>query len=239
MDKAEDRVAVITGAAGNLGVAVAAAFAVAGLRTALVDAASPVDIERRQASLDDPSRCLVIGGVDLTDPAAAARMVDEVEAGFGRLDILVNTVGGFRGGAPLAQDDLTTWDFMLAINLRTALNACRAAIPKMTARGWGRIVNVGAGAAFSGVPGLAAYGAAKSAVMRLTESLAGELKGTGVTVNAVVPSIIDTPQNRADMPNADYSKWVAPAAIADVIAFLASDAARAVTGVNLPVFGAN
>jgi len=236
---AEDRVAVVTGAAGNLGVAVAAAFAVAGLRTVLVDAAGRNDIEARQASLDDPSRRLAIGGVDLTDPAAAARMADAAVAGFGRLDILVNTVGGFRGGTPVAQDDLATWDFMLAINLRTALNASRAAIPQMTARGWGRIVNVGAGAAIAGVPGLAAYGAAKSAVMRLTESLAGELKGTGVTVNAVVPSIIDTPQNRADMPGADVAKWVPPAAIADVIAFLASDAARAVTGVNLPVFGAN
>ncbi|MBM3488682.1 MAG: SDR family oxidoreductase, partial [Alphaproteobacteria bacterium] len=172
-------------------------------------------------------------------PAAAARAVARAEGAGGRLDIVVNTVGGFRGGRNVADEDLATWDQLFAINLRTALNMVRAALPGMIGRGGGRIVNIGAGAALAGIGGLAAYGAAKSAVMRLTESLGAETRGTGVTVNAVVPSIIDTPENRAAMPEADVRTWVSPAAIADVIIFLASPRSRAITGANIPVFGAD
>jgi NAD(P)-dependent dehydrogenase (short-subunit alcohol dehydrogenase family) len=126
---------------------------------------------------------------------------------------------------------------MFSINLHTALNSCRAVVPHLLRQGGGRIVNVAARAALAGVPTLAAYCASKSALVRLSESLAAELKDQGITVNCVLPGTIDTPQNRRDMPGADFSKWVAPEAIADVILFLASDAARAVSGASIPVYG--
>lgn len=133
---------------------------------------------------------------------------------------------------------LETWDFLWALNLRSTLNTCRAVVPAMVARRQGRIINVAAAAALQGQANSAAYAASKSAVVRLTESLSAEVKRPGVNVNAVAPSVIDTPQNRAAMPNADFSLWVTPEALARVSAFLASDAAAPVHGVLLPVFGA-
>jgi NAD(P)-dependent dehydrogenase (short-subunit alcohol dehydrogenase family) len=180
---------------------------------------------------------LHLGGVDLTDEAAVTRALERAAGHFGRLDGLVNTAGGFAGGKKVHEDDLAAWDRMFAINLRTALIACRAVVPHLLKQQGGRIVNVAARAALTGVPGLGAYSASKSAVIRLTESLAGELKEQGITVNCVLPGTIDTPQNRADMPKADFSRWVTPAAIADVILFLLSDAARAVSGAAIPVYG--
>jgi NAD(P)-dependent dehydrogenase (short-subunit alcohol dehydrogenase family) len=126
---------------------------------------------------------------------------------------------------------------MFAMNLRTAVASCKAALPALLESGRGRIVNIGAGAAAKGRAGMGAYTASKAGVQRLTESLADELKDRGVTVNAILPGTIDTPRNRADMPDADFSRWVAPAAIAEVILFLASDAAAAVTGAAIPVTG--
>ena len=225
-----DRVAIITGADGNLGRACLASFAALGAKLVAVHhgAAPPTDKAER----------LVLGGVDLADENAARAVVEATLARFGRIDVLINTVGGFRGGTPVVADVLATWDLMLAINLRTALLACRAVLPAMLARSEGAIVNVAAGAALNGPAGLAAYSASKAALLRLTESLAQETRGRGVRVNAVLPGTIDTPQNRAAMPDADPAKWVKPDALADVIAFLASDQARAVTGVGLPVTGA-
>jgi NAD(P)-dependent dehydrogenase (short-subunit alcohol dehydrogenase family) len=155
---------------------------------------------------------------------------------FGGIDALVNVAGGFRWEL-LRDGEVETWDELYAINLRTAVVACKAALPALLERGRGRIINVGAGAAARAAAGMGAYAASKSGVERLTESLAAELRDRGVTVNAVLPGIIDTPRNRADMPDADFARWVAPEAIADVIVFLASDAARAVTGAAVPVFG--
>jgi NAD(P)-dependent dehydrogenase (short-subunit alcohol dehydrogenase family) len=180
---------------------------------------------------------LLAGGVDLTDAASVSRMVEEARERFGRLDVLVNTVGGFRGGKPVHEDDPENWDFLFAINVRTTLECCRAVIPHMLRAGAGKIVNVASRGALAGDGGFSAYSAAKSAVIRLTESLADELKQAGVNVNCVLPGTIDTPQNRNDRPTADHGKWVGPAAIADVILFLASDAARAVNGAAVPVFG--
>lgn len=239
MAEFDNDVAIVTGAAGNLGVAVAAALGAAGARLVLVDRLDAAAVSARQTSAASARIVAVEGGADLTDPASAARAVARAEGAGGHLDIVVNTVGGFRGGRKVVEDDLATWDHLFSINLRTALNMARAALPGMIGRGRGRIVNIGAGAAVTGIGGLAAYGAAKSAVMRLTESLGAETKGTGVTVNAVLPSIIDTPENRADMPDADHRTWVSPAAIADVIVFLASSRSRAITGANIPVFGAD
>jgi NAD(P)-dependent dehydrogenase (short-subunit alcohol dehydrogenase family) len=155
---------------------------------------------------------------------------------LGRLDVLVNIAGTFRFET-LEKGDTQTWDLLFKVNVKTAVNAARAALPFLLESGSGRIVNVGANAAIKAGAGMGPYAASKAGVHRFTESLAEELKGRGVTVNAVLPSIIDTPANRADMPNADFSKWVTPAELAGVILFLASDEAKAITGALIPVTG--
>lgn len=229
------KVVIVTGAAGNLGQAVSDVFAQAGARRVLVDRGA--DRLNRLYPNANPDDVLLVMGIDLADPAQAQALVQRALGHFQRIDVLVNTVGGYAGGKRVDEDDLANWDAMFRINLHTALNACRAVIPQMLKQGAGRIVNVSARAALTGVPTLGAYSASKSAVIRLTESMAGELKDQGITVNCVLPGTIDTPQNRKDMPNADYSKWVSPAAIAEAIRFLASESARAVTGAALPVYG--
>jgi NAD(P)-dependent dehydrogenase (short-subunit alcohol dehydrogenase family) len=154
-----------------------------------------------------------------------------------RVDILCNIAGGFRMGQPIHETSDDTWDLMLGLNARSVLNCARAVVPGMLAAGGGKIVNVGAIAALSGKANMGAYIASKSAVIRLTESMAAELREEGINVNCVLPSTIDTPQNRKDMPKADPKRWVAPEALADVVLFLASDAARAIHGASIPVAG--
>ena len=224
-------VAIITGAAGNLGAAVAARFTRAGARTALVDH-TPNRLERLHETRPDR---LLLADVDLTSEDSVRAMVATARDRFGRVDALVHTVGGFRGGTPLEDEALSTWDRLMTVNLRTTVLTCRAVLPAMRDQGGGAIVTVSAGAALSGPAGLAAYSAAKAAVLRLTESLSAEVKAQGIRVNSVLPGTIDTPQNRQAMPDADPSAWVRPEAIADVIAFLVSDAGRAITGAAIPV----
>jgi 3-oxoacyl-[acyl-carrier protein] reductase len=178
---------------------------------------------------------LVIGGVDLSDPAQAVKAIDAAAAHFGRLDALVNIAGAFSFET-VAEGDPKTWQRLYAINVMTALNASRAAIPHLVRSGTGRIVNIGAMGAVQAGAGMGPYAASKAGVHRLTEALAAELKGK-ITVNAVLPSTIDTPANRRDMPQADVSKWVTADELANVILFLASDAASAVTGALIPVNG--
>jgi NAD(P)-dependent dehydrogenase (short-subunit alcohol dehydrogenase family) len=230
------RVAIITGAVGNLGVATARAFQRAGARTVLVDR-SRDRLGQTYADLAGSREHLLAGGVDLTDAASVSRMVEAARERFGRLDVLVNTVGGFRGGKSVHEDDPENWDFLFAINVRTTLQCCRAVIPHLLRASQGKIVNVASRGALAGDGGFSAYSATKSAVVRLTESLADELKQAGINVNCVLPGTIDTPQNRQERPSADHGKWVEPTAVADVILFLASDAARAVNGAAVPVFG--
>ena len=225
------KVVAVTGGFGQLGVAVVEAALEAGARVAALGrSASPTGI----ATLGG---ALAIGGVDFADPSAAARALDEVTAKLGRLDALVNVAGTFRA-EKLAEGSIDTWDLLYRINLRTAVCASRAALPHLLRSGGGRIVNVGAGAAVAKAgAGMGAYTASKAGVSKLTEALADEMKDHGITVNAVLPSTIDTPANREDMPNADFSRWVAPRDIASVIVFLLSDEARAVTGALIPVSG--
>jgi 3-oxoacyl-[acyl-carrier protein] reductase len=177
----------------------------------------------------------MIGGVDLSDPAQAAKAIDAAAAHFGKLDALINIAGAFSFET-VAGGDPKTWQRLHAINVMTALNASRAAIPHLLKSGTGRIVNIGAMGALQAGAGMGPYAASKAGVHRLTEALAAELKGK-VTVNAVLPSTIDTPANRRDMPQADVSKWVTADELANVILFLASDAASAVTGALIPVNG--
>ena len=166
--------------------------------------------------------------------AATAAALDKVIAAHGGIDVLVNIAGGFTWET-LADGSLASWARMQAMNLTSNVTITQLALPHLAKAQEGRIVNIGAGAAIKAGMGMGAYAASKSGVHRLTEALAEEVAGQGVTVNAVLPSIIDTPTNRADMPDADFSSWVQPAAIADVILFLASPAARAITGALIPV----
>jgi NAD(P)-dependent dehydrogenase (short-subunit alcohol dehydrogenase family) len=228
----QDKVVVVTGGFGTLGRAVVRAFESAGGRVAAVgrSAVAPADAARAGEGY------LPLGEIDLTRFDHAERAMQSVIGRFGRLDVLVNIAGGFRWQT-LMEGDLAVWDMMYAINLKTAVVASKAALPAILKSDAGRVINIGAGAAAKAGAGMGAYTASKAGVQRLTESLSEELKHKGVTVNAVLPGIIDTPQNRSDMPDADRSKWVPPEAIADVIVFLASPAARAITGAAVPVFG--
>ena len=224
---------LITGASGNLGRAVAAAFADRGANLALLD--------RNRAQLDaayggESDRRMLVAA-DLLDAGALEAAVASIVARFGRIDALANIAGGFRMGTPVHATSDADWDFLFDLNARTVRNAARAVVPRMLAAGRGRIVNVGAFAAQKGVAGMGAYVASKSAVIRLTESMAAELRDQGINVNCVLPTIIDTPENRKAMPGADPARWVAPADLASVIVFLASDAARAVHGAAVPVTG--
>ena len=221
----DGRVVAVTGAFGFLGRAVCARLKDNGARVAALDrAAAPAGFDA----------ALVLGDVDLASDAAARTALATVSARLGRLDALVNLAGGFRWET-VGDGDPGTWDLLYQMNLRTAVTACHAALPLLSEGG--RIVNVGAAAAAKAATGMGAYAASKAGVARLTEALAEELKDKGITVNAVLPSILDTPANRADMPNAEFARWVAPDALADVVAFLLSDASRAVTGALIPVTG--
>jgi NAD(P)-dependent dehydrogenase (short-subunit alcohol dehydrogenase family) len=220
----------ITGGFGFLGDALGRLALARGARVALIDrAAAP--------GRAPPSGALVVGGVDLTDPVATSAAFKTIEGSFGGLDGLANIAGGFIWGK-VADGDLDMWDKLYAMNLKTAVTATTAALPLLIASPAGRIVNVGAAAALKAGAGMGAYTASKSGVMRFTEALAEELKSTSsVTVNAVLPSTIDTPANRAEMGDKNAHKWVSAEALSEVILFLLSDAARAVTGALLPVVG--
>ena len=226
----EGRCIVVTGGFGALGRALARRLIEDGAHVALVDRA----VELAVALPAGVSTA--IGAVDLGDESACMAAYEQVREALGAIDGVVNVAGGFTW-EPVEGGSLETWDRMYEMNVRTAVVSCRAALSHLIATGNGRIVNVGALAALKAGMGMAAYAASKSGVIRLTESLAEELKDRGVTVNAVLPSIIDTPTNRADMPDADFSRWVPLEKISAVISFLLSDDASAVTGASLPVVG--
>lgn len=225
-------VIILTGAFGALGQAVARTLAGQGARLGLVDAAPTVP----PALAKEFAAHLLLPAVDLASAETTRQAVAGIEARFGAVDGLVNIAGGFRWET-LEAGSPATWQAMFTINLLTAVNTCQAVLPGMLARGRGRIVNIGAGAAAKAGAGMGAYAASKAGVLRLTEALAEETKQRGITVNALLPSIIDTPANRRDMPDADFSRWVAPQALADVVTFVLSDAARAITGAGIPVNG--
>ncbi len=231
-----DKVVIVTGSLGNLGLATARACQEAGAKTVLVDRSNDRLRENFPDLVDSPDH-LFAGGVDLTNPDSLSHMALSAIEQFGRIDALVNTVGGYRGGKPVHEVDLADWDFLFGVNLRTTLLCCRAVIPQMLKQGSGKIVNVASRDGLRGSAGYAAYSASKSAVLRLTESLADELKISNINVNCIMPGTIDTPQNRAAIPHADFSKWVEPAAIAEVVVFLASEMSRAISGAAIPVFG--
>lgn len=229
----KNKVVLITGASGNLGQAVTTAFADAGGRLALVGLHQ--DALERSFGPSNADRLLV--AADLTTQAGARTAVETTMAQWGRVDVLCNLAGGFRMGPAVHETPVDDWDFLFAVNLRSAVHMMEATVPTMLAQQRGSIVNVGAHAATRGVAGMGAYTASKSALARVTEAASAELKERGINVNCVLPTIIDTAENRAAMPDADPARWVAPGDLAAAIVFLASEQARAIHGASLPVTG--
>jgi NAD(P)-dependent dehydrogenase (short-subunit alcohol dehydrogenase family) len=222
----EGRVVLVSGGGGALGAAVVEAFAAADARVAVVD---------RVAYRGAAQVHAVVGAV--TDEAGARAAVAEVVARHGRVDVLVNLVGGFAAGLPLAEVPVATWQHMMTLNLDSAFHMCRAALASMTEHKWGRIVNIGSRAAVEPMPQGVAYAVSKAAVVALTRNLAAEVKDFGITVNCILPSIIDTPANRNAMPDADFARWPKAEQLARIIMFLSSDDAAIVSGAALPVYG--
>jgi|ERR1700733_724000 len=224
------KVVAITGGFGILGAVMVRTVQAAGGSVAAIDR---VAVSKAPSAI---ATALLLGDVELTSSAAATNALKTVNERLGGLDALINIAGAFRWET-LEAGSAETWDLLYNVNLRTAVNSSKAALPYLLQRGAGRIINIGAGAASRASAGMGAYAASKAGVARLTEALAEEVKDRGITVNAVLPSIIDTPQNRADMPTADFTRWVRPEAIAATIAFLLSDGAAAITGASIPVSG--
>jgi NAD(P)-dependent dehydrogenase (short-subunit alcohol dehydrogenase family) len=222
------RTVMLTGAAGNLGRAVAGAFAGAGDNLVLLDL--------KRGALQDSERQIFID-TNLLDAQSVQAALDKALQRFKRIDVLCNIAGAFRMGPPVHETTDKDWNFLMDVNARSVLNMARAVVPVMLKAGGGKIVNIGAFAAQKGAAQMGAYVAAKSAVIRLTETMAAELREKNINVNCVLPTIIDTPENRGAMPDADPKRWVAPNDLAQVIVFLASDAARAIHGAALPVTG--
>jgi NAD(P)-dependent dehydrogenase (short-subunit alcohol dehydrogenase family) len=225
------RTVMVTGAAGNLGRAVAGAFADLGANLALVN----LHRERLEQTFGGETERRLFLPANLLEQASVDAAVSNALARFKRIDVLCNLAGGFRMGEPVHETSDETWNFLFDVNARTVLNTARAVVPRMLASGGGKIVNVAAHAAQKGAAAMGAYAASKSAVIRLTESMAAELREKNINVNCVLPTIIDTPENRAAMPAADPRRWIAPQDLASIILFLASDASRALHGAAIPV----
>lgn len=220
---------IITGAFGALGAKVSVAARAAGA------AVTCIDFSAADQAPDSLRGCVLLGGVDLGIPDVAAAALKTATREMGGLDGLVNIAGGFRW-EKIERGGIATWDQLYGINLRTAVNAAQAAL-SLLSKEHGRIINIGAAAATKAAMGMGAYAASKAGVAKLTEALADELKDQGVCVNAILPSIIDTPANRAEMPDADHSRWVTPEQVADLVVFLLSDRSSAITGALIPIVG--
>jgi NAD(P)-dependent dehydrogenase (short-subunit alcohol dehydrogenase family) len=230
------KVALVAGGTGGLGRAVCLAFLKEGAEV-IVTYVTAEEFGDLETIAGVNSSRLTGRKVDVTDEGAVQRLIDGILADHGRLDVLVNTVGGYVGGVKLWDTETGALDRMLALNLRSGFMLSRAAARAMLQAGKGTIVNVAAKAAFDHETGLAVYAASKAAAVALMDSLAADLKGTGVRANSILPSIIDTPANRKAMPNADFSRWPKPEDIARVILFLSSDDAAVIHGAAIPVYG--
>jgi NAD(P)-dependent dehydrogenase (short-subunit alcohol dehydrogenase family) len=232
-----DRVVLISGATGALGSAVTREFAETLAWLALTGRS-----EQKLGHLIvetglSAERALTVPA-DVTQPDGVMGLVDAVLARFGRIDVLLNTTGGWSGGVRVEETPVEAWDHMLALNLRSAFLLSRAALPHMLEAGWGRVVHVSSRTAVEPRAKRAAYAVSKMGLITLTEVIAAEVKGTGVTANVILPSVIDTPANRASMPKADPSRWVPPERIAATMHFLCSDAAASINGARIPIYGA-
>jgi NAD(P)-dependent dehydrogenase (short-subunit alcohol dehydrogenase family) len=227
---------MITGASGNLGSAVGRAFLEAGAKLALIDRDEDLVLQEFPELSDQPDRYMCTGP-DLTSAEDVNQAVKEIIDHFGRIDVLVNTVGGYRAGSPLHETSVDTWEFMIRLNARTVFLTTRSVVPHMLAQGYGKIVHIAARPGLEGAANASAYSAGKAAVLRLVESASAELKDKSINVNCILPGTIDTPENRDAIPDGDYGRWVAPESLAKVIQFLASDESRDIHGAAIPVYG--
>ena len=232
----EKRFAIVTGGTGALGTVVTEALLKEGYQVA-VPYTSERNIEPFERQIGTHKSQVTLIRADLTVEADVQNFVQTVLDKFGQIDVLVNTVGGFVGGIPVAEMAEERWDFMMDLNLKSIFLCCKAVLPHMIERQCGKIVNTSARAGLSGIAGLGAYSVSKNGVRILTESIAEEVKDLGVNVNSLLVSIIDTPANREGMPDEDHSRWVSPDDIAKVILFLISDAAAIINGAAIPVYG--
>lgn len=229
----ENQVVIVTGACGNLGQVVAARFAQAGAKLVLLD----LDRQRLEERYGKEDERKAFAPANLLDRAEVAAAVKAAVDQFGRIDVLCNIAGGFRMGHAVHETPDQEWNFLFDLNARSVLHAVHAVVPHMMTAGYGKVINVSANSAMKGVARMGAYCASKDVVIRITEAMAGELRDSNINVNCVLPSIIDTPENRAAMPDEDSSRWVTPGALAKVISFLASDDAQAIHGAAIPVVG--
>ncbi len=235
--KFDGKVALVAGGTGGLGRAVSLAL-LENRAKVVVTYIIPEEFAALQAAAGSNAASLEGHHLDVTDEAAARQLGDGILARHGRLDALVNTIGGYAGGIKLWETDSKTFDHMLSLNLRAGYVLARAVVPAMLQRKQGAIVNIAAKAALDHAAGASAYASSKAAALALMDSLAEDLRGTGVRVNSILPSIIDTAANRKAMPSADFAKWPKPEEIAQVILFLLSDEAKVVHGASVPVYGA-
>jgi NAD(P)-dependent dehydrogenase (short-subunit alcohol dehydrogenase family) len=235
-ETATARVALVTGGTGALGQAVTRAFLEAGARV-VATYVSAAEAARVRDELGDAAGRLRLEQTDVTDSAAVAALVGRTTSRWGRVDYLLNLVGGFAGGQPLWETDDALWARMLDLNLRSAVVCCRAALPGMVARNYGRVVTVSSRTAVRPGPGVAPYAVTKAAVVALTEALAEDVRPYDVNVNCVLPSVLDTPANRRDLPGADVSRWVRPEQLARIILWLTSPEADPINGAAIPVYG--
>ncbi len=231
-----DRVVVIAGANGNLGSEVAKAFYEVDANLALVGRKAE-RVRSALPALTSRDRVFVAPPTDLTDDQDVRKLVNAVVEKYGRVDVLANTVGGYRAGNPVSETSLETWDFMWTLNTRTVILMSRAVVPVMLEQGYGKIIHTASRNALKGSRNAAAYSMSKAGVVRITESLSAEVKAQGINVNCVLPGTLDTPENRQGMPKADFSRWVDPASVAQVFVFLASEASNAIHGASIPVYG--
>jgi NAD(P)-dependent dehydrogenase (short-subunit alcohol dehydrogenase family) len=236
MSPLSNKVIVLTGAAGNLGRATASALDTAGAQLALLDRRSG-RLKEMFGGLSNLTHHLLLDAVDVTNAESVGKAIDQVIKRYGQIDGLVHSVGGYRAGNPVHETSVEIWEAMYDLNARSAFILTRAVIPTMLEQGCGKIVTIGARPGLRGIANAAAYASSKSAVIRLTESLAAELKHQGINVNCVVPGTIDSSSNRSLFPDAKHDRWVKPEDIANTIVFLLSDAARAIHGATIPVFG--
>jgi NAD(P)-dependent dehydrogenase (short-subunit alcohol dehydrogenase family) len=232
-----DKVVLISGATGALGSAVTREFAQTQAHLAL-SSRSPQKLERLTAEINLPAERVFTVAADVTQAESVEDLMSSVIAHFGRIDVLLNTAGGWSGGKPVGETPVEEWDRMLALNLRSAFLLSRAVLPHLLEAGWGRIVHISSKTAVEPRARQSAYAASKMGLITLTEVIAAEVKGTGVTANVILPSIIDTSANREAMPKADPSKWVPPERIAATMRFLCSDAAASINGAHIPIYGA-
>ena len=231
-----NQVVMITGGSGNLGAALARAYRESGAKLAIIDRHKDV-LQKLFPDLVDDEDCYISGCADLTDPDEVGSVVQESVSYFGQIDILVNTVGGYRAGTPIYETDIKTWNFMINLNAGSVFITTQCVLPYMIQQGSGKIVHTAARPGLQGRANMSAYSASKAAVIRLTESASAEVKKKGINVNCVLPGTLDTPQNRVAMPDADFSTWVKLESLANVILFLTSDAARDIHGAAVPVYG--